>query len=54
LFYFTCPSEETYDNYEGVPKTRINENEIHLEMDLKSNESFAYAYYYDDLKSKKP
>ena len=43
-FYFTCPSEETYTSYEGVEKTRINENEIHLEMDLKSNESFAYAY----------
>jgi hypothetical protein len=51
-FYFTNPSEETYDSYDGVQKTRINENEIHLEMDLKSNDSFAYAYYYDDLKSK--
>jgi len=51
-FYFTCPSEETYDNYEGVQKTRINENEIHLQMDLKSSEHFAYAYYYDELKSK--
>ena len=51
-FYFTCPSEETYDSYEGVQKTRINENEIYLQMDLKSSEHFAYAYYYDELKSK--
>jgi len=57
-FYFTCPSEETYDSYEGVEKTRINENEIHLDMSLKASPSgcyghdFAYAYYYDELKSK--
>ena len=51
-FYFTNPSEETYEDYEGNTKTRTKDNEIHLEMDLKSDESFAYAYYYDDLKSK--
>lgn len=51
-FYFTCPTEETYTDYEGNTKTRTKDNEIHLEMDLKSNESFAYAYYYDDLKEK--
>ena len=52
-FYFTNPSEETYTDYDGRTKTRTKDNEIHLEMDLKSNESFAYAYYYDDLKSKR-
>jgi len=51
-FYFTNPSEETYQSYEGETKTRINENEIYLKMNLKDDEIFAYAYYYDDLKSK--
>jgi len=51
-FYFTNPTEETYTDYDGNTKTRTKDNEIHLEMDLKSNESFAYAYYYDDLKEK--
>jgi hypothetical protein len=51
-FYFTNPSEETYEDYEGRTKTRTRDNEIHLDMTLKGDENFAYAYYYDDLKSK--
>jgi len=51
-FFFTNPSEETYEDYNGETKTRIKDNEIYLKMDLKSDDSFAYAYYYDDLKSK--
>ena len=53
-FYFTNPTTEL--NSEG--KERINENEIHLNMSLKATPNacyghdFAYAYYYDDLKSK--
>ena len=57
-FYFTNPSEETYEDFEGNTKTRIKENEIHLDMSLKASPSgcygndFAYAYYYDELKQK--
>ena len=53
-FYFTNPTTET--DSEG--RDRINENEIHLDMSLKASPSgcygndFAYAYYYDELKSK--
>jgi len=49
-FYFTCPSEETYTDYDGNTKTREKQNEIHLDMTLQGDEKFAYAYYYDDLK----
>lgn len=49
-FYFSNPSEETYEDYEGRTKTRMRDNEIHLDMTLKGDENFAYAYYYDDLK----
>ena len=51
-FYFTNPSEETYEDYEGNTKTRTRDNEIHVDMTLKGDESFAYAYYYDDMKAK--
>jgi len=57
-FYFVNPSEETYQNCEGETKTRINENEIHVEMTLDARPNgtygnqFAYAYYYDELKQK--
>ena len=53
-FYFINPTTET--DSEG--RERINENEIHLDMSLKASPSgcygndFAYAYYYDELKSK--
>ena len=49
-FNFTCPSEETYEDYEGNTKTRMRDNSIHLSMNLKDNDKFAYAYYYDDMK----
>lgn len=51
-FYFTNPSEETYEDYNGETKTRTIDNEIHLSMNLKDNSKFAYAYYYDDMKAK--
>jgi hypothetical protein len=51
-FNFTCPTEEK--DSEG--KTRIVDNDLHLDMKLDANvnnsynNNFAYAYYYDDLK----
>ena len=57
-FYFTNPSEETYEDYEGNTKTKINENELHVDMTLSARprgvygDQFAYAYYYDELKQK--
>jgi len=51
-FYFTCPSEETYEDYDGNTKTRIKDNEIHLSMGLDSDYDFGYAYYQDVIKKK--
>jgi hypothetical protein len=57
-FYFVNPSLEEYTDYDGNITQRENQNELHLDMTLSATPSgaygnqFAYAYYYDELKSK--
>ena len=57
-FYFINPSLEEYTDYDGNVKQRENQNELHVDMSLSARprgvygDSFAYAYYYDELKQK--